>query len=137
MKLEYRDLSSSEERLKRRKRLSLGFLDFFAGSLFLFVLSSYFVLPQQLDRAINLVAYDSSSNSYASLECISDHTTHHRFTLTKDVTELRASTQVVHQNELDRFGKPQPDPACFAARGFVERVSRWEYFFGWLLRAVG
>lgn len=137
MKLEYRDLSSlGPERSKRSRTLSLGFLDFFAGSLLLFVASAYFVMPRQVDRAVDWVVYESSANTFASLRCIRDRTTKYLFTQTRDVLELRSSVRLVHQAELDRFGKPQPDAACYAAGGFVEKVSRWEYFFGWLTRSV-
>lgn len=137
MKLEYRDLSSSSaERRKRSKKLVFGFLDFFAASLFAFVLSAYFILPYQVERGVDLVVYEASNNSYASIRCIREKTTRHQFTQSRDVPELRPSVRIVHYSELDRYSRPQPDAGCFAARGFVESVSRWEYFFGWLTRAV-
>ncbi|MBX3515143.1 MAG: hypothetical protein KF826_02615 [Xanthobacteraceae bacterium] len=137
MKLEYRDLSSSSPaRPKRSGISSFGFLDFFAGSLLLFVASAYFVMPRQIDRAVDWVVYESSANTFASLRCIRDRTTKYLFTQTRDVLELKNSVRLVRQAELDRFGKPQPDAACYAVGGFVEKVPRWDYFFGWLTRAV-
>jgi hypothetical protein len=137
MKLEYRDLSSSRsERLKRPRGYSPGFLDFFAASLLVLVVSAYQVLPHQVERAVDHLVYDPSSNSYASFRCIRERTTQHQFTPSRDVPELRSSVRVVHRSALDRYAKPQPDAVCYAARGFVEPVSRFEFFFGWLLKAV-
>lgn len=138
MKLEYRDLSSSRaERSKRPKSFSLGFLDFFAASLLIFVVSSYLVMPRSMERAVDLLVYEPVNNSYASFRCIEEKTTKHQFTQTRDVLELRNSVRVIRHADLGRLVKPQPDAGCYAARGFVEQVSRWDYFFGWLLKALG
>lgn len=137
MKLEYRDLSSSRPGHQKRSRwLSFGLLDFFAASLLIFVISVYLVLPKQIERMVDVVFYDPSINSYASYRCIQDRTTKHRFTQSRDVRELRASVRVVHYAELNWLGRPQPDAGCFAAKGFTETVTRWEYFFGWFMKAV-
>jgi hypothetical protein len=137
MKLEYRDLSSSRpEGLQRPRRYTLGFLDYFAASLLIFAASIYLVLPRQIDRVVDVVFYEASSNSYTSYRCIQDKTTKHLFTQSRDVRELRASVTMVRYAELNRLGHPQPDPACQAARGFTEPVTRFEYFFGWLTKAV-
>jgi hypothetical protein len=137
MKLEYRDLSSSRpERFRRPSISKFGFLDFFTASLLIFIASAYFVIPKEIERGVSWVVYDSSSNSYASFQCIRGKTTKHQFSQSRDIVELRSSVRVVHHSELDRLGKPQPDAACYEAKGFVEPVSRREYFFGWLIRAV-
>lgn len=136
MKLEYRDLSRPEpKRLKRKQRL-FGFMDYFAASLLVFVVSWYFITPRIMERPVELLAYDPVNNSYASLGCVHDRLTKYQFTGSKDLTELRGSVRVIRHAELDRLAKPQPDAGCYAARGFVERVSRWEYFFGWLGRLM-
>lgn len=138
MKLEYRDLSSSRTaRPKRAKGFSFGFADVFAASLLAFVIAAYLILPKQVERGVDFVVYDSRNNSYASFRCIAEKTTKHQFTLSRNVPELRDSVRVLHHRELDRLHHPQPDAVCYAAKGFVESVPRWEYFFGWLLRAVG
>lgn len=137
MKLEYRGLSSSRtERIARRKGYAPGFADFLAASLLLFVVAGYLILPKQVERAVDYVIFDPASNSFASFRCIREKTFRYPFTVSRDVPELRASVRIVHHSDLDRYGKPQPDPACYAANGFVERVPRWEYFFGWLTKAV-
>lgn len=137
MKLEYRDLSSSRpEHLRRSRWLSLGFLDFFAASLLIFVVSAYFVMPKQIERGVDWVVYEPSINSYASIRCIRDKTTKHQFTQSRDIPELRGSVQLIRYDELRRYFRPQPDADCYAARGFTEAVPRWEYFFGWLTRVV-
>jgi hypothetical protein len=138
MKLEYRDLSSSRSEERKRSRLnSLGYLDFFAASLLIFVTSCYFILPLQLERSVDYVVYDATSNSYASIRCIQEKTTRARFTQTRDVPELLSSVRVMSYADLGRLGRPQPDAGCYAARGFTETVTRWEYFFGWLMKTVG
>ncbi len=138
MKLEYRDLSSSHpERGKRPKPRSFGFLDFFAASLLAFVLGAYLILPREVERGVDLVVYEPANNSYASYRCLRDKTTKYQFTQSRDLMELKSSVRVVHHADLGRYGKPQPDAQCYAAKGFVESVPRWEYFFGWLARAVG
>jgi len=138
MKLEYRDLSrSSPEHTKRSKFYSPGFLDFLAASLLIFTVSAYLILPQQMVRVVDLVVYEPADNSYASFRCLRDKTTKHLFTQTRDVLELKSSVRVVRHADLDRYGRPQPDGRCFAAKGFVEEISRFEYVFGWLLRAAG
>jgi hypothetical protein len=137
MKLEYRDLSSSRpEQGKRSRLLSLGFLDFFAASLLIFVVSAYFVMPKQIERGVDWVVYEPSNNSYASIRCIRDKTTKHQFTTSREVPELRGTVRLIRYEELRRYFRPQPDPACYAAHGFTEAVSRWDYFFGWIQRAV-
>ena len=138
MKLEYRDLSSSrQEPLTRSSLRPLGFLDFFAGALLIFVVSLYLILPPEVERGVDVVVYDAASNSYASIRCIQERTTKNRFTQTRDLPELLSSVRVVSHADLSRLGRPQPDAGCFAARGFTETVTRWEYFFGWLERTVG
>lgn len=139
MKLEYRDLSSSRptERPKRSWIFSLGYLDFFAASLLIFVVSIYTILPSQMERSVDLVVYEPANNSYASIRCIQEKTTRHQFTQNRDVPELRSSVRLIGYSELKRYWKPQPDAGCFAARGFTETVTRFEYFFGWLLKGVG
>lgn len=137
MKLEYRDLSSSRpEHLKRSRLSTLGYLDFFAASLLIFVTSCYFVMPLQLERRVDFVVYDATSNSYASIRCIQERTTRAKFTQTRDIPELLGSVRVVNHTDLGRLGRPQPDATCYAARGFTETVTRFEYFFGWLSKAV-
>lgn len=137
MKLEYRDLSSSSAKRSRpRQDSALGFLDVLACSLFIFVVAAYFVLPKQIERGVDYVVFDPASNSYTSFRCLRERTTRNVFTLSRDVLELKSSVRVVHHSELERLGKPQPDGACYAARGFVDTVSRWDYFFGWLSKAV-
>lgn len=137
MKLEYRDLSRSDPKRLRRERWSFGFLDFFAGSLLVVVVSCYLVAPKIMERPVELVAYEPLNNSYTSLNCVRDKLTKYQFTRTRDLTELRDSVRVIRHRELDRLARPQPDAGCYAAGGFVERVSRWEYFFGWLNRLSG
>jgi hypothetical protein len=137
MKLEYRDLSSSRPEHQKCSRLySFGFLDFFAASLLIFVVSLYLIMPRQIERVADLVVYEPATNSYASLRCIREKTTQYQFTQSRDVPELRSTVRVVDQAELRRYWKPQPDKGCYAAHGFTETVTRWEYFFGWLTRAV-
>jgi hypothetical protein len=87
-----------------------------------------------MERPVELVAYEPINNSYASLNCVHQKLTKYQFTQTRDVAELRNSVRVIRRGELDRLAKPQPDAVCYAAGGLVERVSRWEYFFGWLNR---
>lgn len=138
MKLEYRDLSSSRsEHAKRPRSVPLGFLDYLAGSLLIFVIAAYLILPAKVERGVDLVAYDPMINSYTSLRCLQEKTTKYQFTQTRDVLELKNSVRVVRLADLSRQGRPQPDAGCHAARGFVDEVSRFEYFFGWLLKAVG
>jgi len=138
MKLEYRDLSRSHvERTTRPLSRRLGLLDFFAASLLIFVVSIYLILPPQVERGVHFVVYDAASNSYASMRCILEKTTRTRFTQTRDLPELLSSVRVVNHADLNRVGRPQPDAECYAARGFTESVTRWEYFFGWLERTVG
>jgi hypothetical protein len=137
MKLEYRDLSSSRtERLQRSKRFRLGPLDFFAASLTIFIASAYFVMPAQVERGVDVVLYEPAINSYASIQCIRDKTTRYQFTQSRDVLELRSSVRVLHHSQLGFYAKPQPDAGCLAAHGFVERVPRWDYFFGWLAKKI-
>jgi hypothetical protein len=137
MKLEYRDLSrSNTERQPLPFARRFGLLDFIAGSLTIFVVSVYLILPPQIERGVDFVVYDAKSNSYASLRCIQERTTKNRFTQTRDLPELLSSVRVVSHADLGRLGRPQPDSACYAARGFTETVTRWEYFFGWLTKAV-
>lgn len=137
MKLEYRDLSRPRPELLKPKSRRLGLLDFFAASLLIFVVSVYLILPAQIERAVDFVVYDPSNNSYASFRCIQEKATKHQFTQSRDVPELRSSVRIVDQAGLRRYWKPQPDAGCYAARGFTETVTRWEYFFGWLIKTVG
>jgi len=134
MKLEYRDLSRSDPTRSQRKRRLFGFLDYLVASLLVFVVSWYLVTPHMMDRPVELLAYEPANNSYASLNCVQQKLTKYQFTQTRDVAELRSTVRVIRHRDLDRLAKPQPDARCFAAGGFVERVSRWEYFFGWLNR---
>lgn len=137
MKLEYRDLSRSDPKRFRRKRRLFGFPDYFVASLLIFVISGYLITPQVMERPVELLAYEPATNSYASLNCVHQRQTKHQFTQTRDVAELRSSVRVIRHRELDRLAKPQPDAHCYAAGGFVDRVSRWEYFFGWVNRLAG
>ncbi len=137
MKLEYRDLSRSDPKRFRRERRLFGFLDYLAASLLIFVVSWYLVTPRIMERPVELVAYEPTNNSYASLNCVHQKLTKYQFTQTRDVVELRNSVRVIRHGELERLARPQPDAGCYAAGGFVERVSRWEYFFGWLNRLAG
>lgn len=138
MKLEYRNLSSSGTvRGKRPRGFALGFLDFFAASLLIFVVSVYLILPHKVERSVDLVVYESANNSYASIRCLRERNTQYQFTQSRDLLELKHSVRIVNHADLGRYGRPRPDPVCFAARGFVEEVSRFEYFFGWLARAIG
>ncbi len=138
MKLEYRDLSSSGAgRAGDLRPRRFGFLDVLAASLLLFVVSSYFVTPKQIDRPVEHVVYDPSRNSFASFRCLEERTTAHLFTQSRDVLELRASVRVVRLTDLYRYATPQPDAKCYAARGLVEAVPRSEYFFGWLRKILG
>lgn len=137
MKLEYRDLSRSDPKRLPSERRPFGLADYLAASLLVFSVSWYLITPQVLERPVELVAYEPRNNSYASLHCVQRKLTRHQFTQSRDLTELRGSVRVMRYRELDRLAKPQPDAGCYAAGGFVERVSRWEYFFGWLGRLTG
>ncbi len=71
-----------------------------------------------------------------------ERNTSHLFTRSRVEPELKDSVELVEWNDLYSFAQetragrwadytlPAPDARCTEIDGFVERVSRWNYFFG-------
>jgi hypothetical protein len=102
----------------------------------------YFATPEIVERPLRPLAYDRDGNIYASLQCITERNTSHLFTRSRVEPELKDSVELVEWNDLYGFAQetrtgrlveytlPAPDARCTETDGFVERVPRWEYFFG-------
>jgi hypothetical protein len=102
----------------------------------------YFATPEIVERPLRPLAYDRDGNIYASLQCITERNTSHLFTRSRVEPELKDSVELVEWNDLYSFAQetrtgrlveytlPAPDARCTEIDGFVERVPRWDYFFG-------
>jgi hypothetical protein len=102
----------------------------------------YFATPEIVERPLRPLAYDRDGNTYASLQCVAERNTSHLFTRSRVEPELKDSVELVEWNDLYSFAQetragrwvdytlPAPDARCTETDGFVERVPRWDYFFG-------
>jgi hypothetical protein len=102
----------------------------------------YFATPEIVERPLRPLAYDRDGNIFASLQCITERNTSHLFTRSRVERELKDSVELVEWNDLYSFAQetwtgrlvkytlPAPDARCTEIDGFVERVPRWDYFFG-------
>jgi hypothetical protein len=102
----------------------------------------YFATPEIVERPLRPLVYDRDGNIYASLQCVTERNTAHLFTRSRVEPELKDSVELLEWNDLYRFAEetrtgrlveytlPAPDARCTESGGFVERVPRWDYFFG-------
>ena len=126
-------------------RVTLGWQrvgDVLAGALSIGAALWYLLTPEIVERKVTPLVYDRDGNTYASLQCVRDGNTAHRFFISNGQRELNQSSELVEWNDLYQFAigtrtgrlveyvLPEPDPRCAKVNGFVEFVSRWEYFFG-------
>ncbi len=113
-----------------------------AGALMVCAALWYFTTPEVVERKLTPLVYERDGNTYASMQCVREGNTAHRFMVSNSRRELKETAQLLEWNDLYQFAVdsrtgrlveyilPEPDPRCVKANGFVEIVTRWEYFFG-------
>jgi hypothetical protein len=122
-----------ESPAKRKPEMPIAFrwqtaLDAVSAALFASAAVWYFATPEIVERPLRPLAYDRDGNVYASLQCITERNT--------DSVELVEWNDLYSLAQETRAGcwvdytLPAPDPRCTEIDGFVERVPRWDYFFG-------
>jgi hypothetical protein len=116
--------------------------DIVAGALLFSAALWYFLTPEIVERKLTPLVYDRDGNTYASLQCVREGNTAHRFLVSNARPELKDSAELLEWNDLYQFAigartgrlveyvLPEPDPRCVKVNGFTETVTRWEYFFG-------
>jgi hypothetical protein len=136
-----------ESAAKRKPEMRIAFrwqtaLDAASAALLASAAVWYFATPEIVERPLRPLAYDRDGNIYASLQCVTERNTSHLFTRSRVEPELKDSVELVEWNDLYRFAQemragrwvdytlPAPDARCTETDGFVERIPRWDYFFG-------